>query len=352
LSLRHFRRSLDGVIVASGLLVKEWEALRMKRLTLAIALVALAVTSIPASAGTARAGSSVTVAHRRPYRSWHRPWYRGLGWGWGYWSSPYWYGPGYGPYSRGYYGYAPSGSWAAVDTDVSPESARVYLDGTYVGTADDFDGYPDYLYLRRGRYRLEFRLEGYQPRSIEVDARPGVKIDVGDRLAKIPGAAQYGSYDTPEPRGGVRRFWAKRRDVAVEVNDEAEIYGDGRRYRRAPRDSRDADRYAEDPDRDRDETQERELPEEPRPRYEWRDRSSAEERSDTRLQIEVEPSDAAIYLDDRFIGTASELDSQSGFAVAPGRHTVTVSRPGYRDRRVEVEVSRGETEKIEIKLER
>lgn len=326
----------------------------MKRLTLAIALVALAVTSIPASADPARAGSRVTVAHRRPYRSWYRPWYRG--WGWGYWSSPYWYspwyGPGYGPYSRGYYGYAPSGSWTAVDTDVSPESARVYLDGTYVGTADDFDGYPDYLYLKRGRYRLEFRLEGYQPRSIDMDARPGVKIDVGDRLAKIPGAAQYGSYDTPEPRGGVRRFWAKRRDVAVEINDEAEIYGDERRYRRAPRDSRDADRYAEDPDRDRDEIQERELPEEPRPRHEWRDRSGAEEQGDTRLRMEVEPSDAAIYLDDRFIGTASELDSQSGFAVAPGRHTITVSRPGYRDRRVEVEVSRGETERIEITLQR
>jgi hypothetical protein len=39
-------------------------------------------------------------------------------------------------------------------------------------------------------------------------------------------------------------------------------------------------------------------------------------------------------------------------AVAPGRHTLVVSRPGYRERRVEVDVSRGEIERVEVTLER
>ena len=109
----------------------------MKRLTLGIALAALLVPALPLEAGGSRSsGTAVRVAHRRPYVYWRRPWY----WGWGYgWYDPFWYGPyGYGPgygYGYGYGRYAPLRNWAVVDTDVSPESARVYLDGEFLGTA-------------------------------------------------------------------------------------------------------------------------------------------------------------------------------------------------------------------------
>lgn len=323
----------------------------MKRITLAIALAALAAAPVAPVAEAAPQSGVTRTAHRRPRIGYHR--YRsfwGWGWGWGY--SPYWYG--YGPYHPygGYYGYGRvvSRNWAAVDTDVSPESARVYLDGQYVGTADDFDGYPDYLYLRTGRYRLEFRLEGFETRTISVDARPGLKIDVGDRLAKVPGAPRYGSYDTPEPSGGVRRFWAKRRDVAEHVTDENEIFGEERRYRERPRDRDDSDRYAEEPDRDVEADRYRERADEPRRTEDWRGRAGAT-RGEARLVLDVAPTDAAVYVDDRFMGTAESLESE-GISVSAGRHTVVVSRPGYRDRRVEVDVSRGETERVEINLER
>lgn len=320
----------------------------MKRLTLILGFAALAALAAPLAAaphgGHHRGGRRVIVV--RP--SW------GFGFG-PYWYDPYWYGYGYGPYYRGYYGrygygYRPSGNWAVVDTDVSPESARVYLDGTYIGTADDFDGYPDYLYLRRGRYRLEFRLPGYEARTVEVDARPGVKIDVDNRLPKVSGAAQYGEYDTPEPRGGVRRFWGKRNNVSTEVTGEDDGYGDDRRYR--DRDRYDDDDYAEERYRDRDEDR-REIDVERREsREEWRGDDRPADRGDTRIIFEIRPDDASIYLDDRFIGTAAELDSDSGIAVAPGRHTLVVSRRGYRERRVEVDLSRGETENVEITLDR
>jgi hypothetical protein len=342
----------------------------MKRLTLVLAFAVLAAAvAAPLTAAPRGGHRGSGGGHRGSGRRVIvvRPSYWGFGFGYGpYWSDPYWYGYGYGPYHRGGYygrygyGYRTS-TWAVVDTDVSPESARVYLDGQYIGTADDFDGFPDYLYLRRGRYRLEFRLEGFQPRTIDIDARPGVKVDVDEKLPRISGAPRYGSYDTPEPRGGVRRFWGKRSNVSVEVTDEDEIYGSGPpRYRERPRDVEDSDEYGEDRDRDVGDDAEIEREREPadeRPavRDEWRSRGDPADRgreSDTWLRLTVEPPDAAIYLDDRFIGTASELDTEIGIALAPGRHALVVSRPGYRDRRIQVDVSRGETEKVEIKLER
>ena len=354
----------------------------MKRLTLfAIGLVALTLSAAPALAQSRDGSRNRGGSHFRGGGSHHRggSHWRGrsrirVGVGFGYWYDPFWYDSWYRPYGRygypyrygygygygygpGYgsgYGYAPSRDWAVVDTDVSPESARVYVDGQVVGTADDFDGHPDYLYLRRGQYRIEFRLPGYQTRAIDVDARPGTKIDVGDKLPKIPGAAQYGSYDDPIPSGGVRRFWGKRGNETGSITDESEIYGSGpRRYRMPPRD-RDDDRYYEDRDDgrdyDADEDSDRAAPRDDG----WRDRSDNRSPSsdDTWIRLNVEPRDAAIYMDDRFIGTASELDAENGIAVPPGNHTLVVSRPGYRDKRIPVNVSRGETETVDVRLER
>ena len=101
---------------------------------------------------------------------------------------------------RGYVNALP-GDWAVVKTDVSPEEARVFLDGSYIGTADDFDGCPDNLYLKRGHYRLEFRLEGFETKTVDIDARPGTMLKIDDKLKKITGAKQYGSYDTPGAGG-------------------------------------------------------------------------------------------------------------------------------------------------------
>ena len=136
----------------------------MKKLFLLALGLALLLTPVPLQAaaplvlgwhrGSWHGGSYVRVA-------WRSGWgWRG-GWGWGWWGWPY-YGPYYGPVYRHYGPYdSRPPVWAAIDADVSPEEARVYLDGKYIGIADDFDGYPDYLYLRRGHYRLEFKLDGY-----------------------------------------------------------------------------------------------------------------------------------------------------------------------------------------------
>jgi hypothetical protein len=270
-------------------------------------------------------------------------WDWGWGWGWGW--SPYYYGAFY--YGRGYgagygagYGGGP-GDWAVVDADVSPEEARVYLDGRYIGIVDDFDGYPDFLYLRPGQYKLEFRLEGYESQTVNVDARPGVKVNFNNKLKKIPGARQRGSYETPEPQGGVQRYWGKRRGVDVPYDGEGPPPRGGR-----DRNDLDVRPDGDDPpppppaERPRDESWRQGSPETARPKQ-------------ARLLLSVQPGDAAVYLDDRFLGIAQEIGSvERGIPLAPGKHTVMVSRPGFKDRSVEIEVAAGESREIEISLDK
>lgn len=265
----------------------------------------------------------------------------GGGWGWG-WGWPGWYGPGYAGYYGHYNVYGPSSQWGVIDTDLSPEEARVYLDGRYIGTADDFDGYPDYLYLRPGHYRIEFRLEGYETLVRDVNARPGMFVDYKDKLHKIAGAPRYGSYDTPKQEGEVRRHFAKRRN-SVEPIDPSP----------APPEASVSEGGDEDlPPAEGDRPPAVRRPRRDQFREDWRGGGQTSQRDvKTRLRLTIEPSDAAVYVDNRFVGTAEEVNSlERGIAVSPGKHTVTVSRPGFKDRSVDVNVQSGETEKVEVSL--
>ena len=68
-----------------------------------------------------------------------------------------------------------------------------------------------------------------------------------------------------------------------------------------------------------------------------------------RLQLDVRPADATIYVDGQFRGTAT---SDSVLDLAPGRHTVEVVRPGYQTERRVVDVRIGEARSLSIELRR
>ena len=293
-----------------------------------------------------------------PYWGW------GYGWGWGFGPDGFfgYYGP-YGYSSGSRYGYGNNADWTVVDTDVSPEEARVFLDGRYVGTADDFDGHPDYLYLRPGAYSLEFRLEGYESATVSVNAKPGVKVNLNNKLKKMPGAKQYGSYDTPQPEGGLQRYFGKKPDGTVEALDHARHDGDGFHRDgdrwdngRGGRDGRDGRDGHDDPN-DVEATPD-EVRRAPAPARggsdlredEWRQSRS---RHGARLLLVVHPADAAVYLDDRFIGTADEVGGEDqAVPLSTGKHSVTVSRPGYKDKTVQVEVLAGEVKRVDVTLQK
>jgi hypothetical protein len=242
--------------------------------------------------------------------------------------------------------------YARVDTDVSPEGAEVYLDGTLIGQADDFDGFPDYLYLETGKYRLEFRHPSYETVVKEIDVRAGQAIAVNDEMKLLPGKKKLEVVDPedhgtplgrvfgkPETQGGQTEGGRTGR-FDVQGGPDTGIDGE-------PIDLDDLDEGVP-------------LPASSAPRADAEAWRAAEPKNGDlapaaqgRLRFEIEPDDAAVYVDDRYVGTAEELAGLSrGLRVQPGRHTVTVVRPGYETKTVDVESKPGAAIDVVIELER
>jgi hypothetical protein len=95
---------------------------------------------------------------------------------------------------------------------------------------------------------------------------------------------------------------------------------------------------------------------EERDRYEGDDRRDrAEEGSSDgsgRLRLEIEPSDASVYLDGRFVGTAVDLQrARNGLRLEPGEHRIAVVRPGHQAEEQEFTVAAGEEVELEFELD-
>jgi TonB family protein len=69
----------------------------------------------------------------------------------------------------------------AIRLAVTPEQARVYVNGAYVGIADDWDGRGgglDYQFSNRGGNFVRLELPGYRGRELEVVVTSGADEDV------------------------------------------------------------------------------------------------------------------------------------------------------------------------------
>ena len=72
--------------------------------------------------------------------------------------------------------------WGALELNVKPNRADVWVDGKYVGEARDLDGYPSYLWLEKGPHRLAIYKGGYRTFEEDVDVERGVLKDLKVRL--------------------------------------------------------------------------------------------------------------------------------------------------------------------------
>lgn len=198
----------------------------------------------------------------------------------GLYPGPYWWGGYYrvpATYGGGAYSqpYAPLG---ALDLNVKPKHAEVYVNGQSIGRVGRFDGFPEYLWLEPGSYELIFYLDGYRTERRVFTVRSGLVQDVRFSLEK--GTAQPVAELSRPPRQAPER-------------------------RRTPAPER------------------------------WRERSQDESplwHSPARsglLKLEIEPDEATVYLDGRPLGTAQELERRgSGIPVSPGDHLLEVVYPG------------------------
>jgi len=248
----------------------------------------------------------IGVGYGSPY--W-RGWYGAYG-PWGpsayWWDSTYYYGAWDGPrvYPRA------GERYGALDLDVSPERAEVWVDGQRIGVADEFDGFPSYLWLESGTYDVAFYLPGHKTLARQYTIYGGLVIDVEDRLEK--GEAVHPT----------------ELAATTHVNRDERLRRDRERRERA------------DVDRQRAPSA---LPASP---------AALDARGEPgTLSLRVEPADASVYLDGRLLGAAGDLARlRAGLIVDPGPHTLEVVRPGYESARQEFEVDAGEELQLEVDL--
>ena len=250
----------------------------------------------------------------------------GLGWPWG-WG---WGGGGVYVINEG----APvANQYARIDTDVSPEAAEVYLDGTLIGQADDFDGFPDYLYLEAGKYRLEFRHPSYEPIVKEIEVRAGQAVALNDEMKLLPGIKKLQVVD-PEDKGTpLGRVFGKPGTKANEAEGDKTGRYDVQGGPGSGIDGEPIEVDFDGPDEDVRPPCRRRRPRTPR-RGALRNRpgETSLRSAQGRLRFEVEPDDAAVYVDDRYVGTAEELgDLSRGLRLKPGKTRRDGGPPGVRN---------------------
>ncbi len=277
-----------------------------------------------------------TPAHARGWHRAHVGWHVGIGWSpWWWYGSWYWPGYPWWAYGPGWaypHGYVPArglqgevSNLTVVKTDVEPEHARVLLNGQLIGVADDFDGYPDFLYLEPGKYTLEFRLQGYKSDTIDVDAHSGLYLPVEMKLERIPGEKAAPWWDRPKglpvarvfgPAGGGEKVAPKPypdlslRPELRSGSGRTAAGGQGEQAMPAPA------------------------------------------ASGAALDLRVTPPNASVYLDGAFLGTGEELGRlERGVAVKKGHHRLEVMAPGRSPKTIEIDVKSNERQQIVVELE-
>lgn len=237
------------------------------------------------------------------YGGYYYPYYRG-----------YYYHPYYHAYPV-YYSHHPRryGDFGGLDLNIHPKKTEVWVDGQYLGTAGRFDGFPGHLWLTSGQHELIFVKEGYESVVREVKTLAGVLVDLHIDM-------EEGDSTPAEALTAFSQEELRRRREAMAADEQASSYS-------------------------ADET--RDAGEDTRPDF----RTSDVREEPGLLTVKVDPVDASIYLDGRFLGTGGELAKlHSGLMVAPGEHTLEVVRPGFGSEEVNFSIDSGEEASLEVTL--
>jgi hypothetical protein len=278
------------------------------------------------------------------YGGYYSPYY--YPYGYGFWPGLFWWwwGDGYDyypyPYYRGDSRYYGRGDVGALDLDVYPGRTEVYVDGQPLGKVDAFDGWPRYLWLPKGTYDVVFYLDGYKTIARQITIYPGSVIDIDDRMepgeSVRPENLASKSHDRRDER---LRYERERRDRI----DRGERGDDDEDWRDRVRRERGAVR-----DRDRDDDDDADVED-----IDVQEQTRGRENSGKgRLRLDVEPEDASVYLDGRFVGTGADLSQmRNGLPVTPGDHRLAIVRPGRKAEERQFQVKPGEEVELDVELE-
>jgi hypothetical protein len=300
---------------------------------LSVVAVAAASIAIPRDAFAQRrvvrrpAPRSVVVVSARPYYrpSYYRPYYYSPSFAFGGYAGWYsgWYGYPFGyPYAYAQFPY-PYGRYtrdysSSARLQVEPRHAEVFIDGYFVGTVDDFDGWLQRLHLEPGEHELQIFLRGHRTFRQNLLFRPGATLKIEHVMQPL--AAGEAEEARPAPSGN-RRVPARR--GPQDDPQDYPLQDDPRRPGApvpAPR---------------------RDAPEPAR---------GGESQQYGSLAIRVQPLDAEVIVDGE-----SWQSPQAGsitLQLSDGPHRVEVRKPGYRTYITEVRVRRGESTSVNVSLSR
>lgn len=72
--------------------------------------------------------------------------------------------------------------YAAIDVNIQPSRAEISLNGVVMGSADDFDGFPEFLVVEPGTHTVKARCAGYQTYEVTVNLAPGQQVNLNKRM--------------------------------------------------------------------------------------------------------------------------------------------------------------------------
>lgn len=278
------------------------------------------------------------VGKRRHHRAHRFPrWYGSHGhwsWWWGGW------GWSFNPGVVVIHDRSRGRGYGALDLDVRPEEAEVWVDGRRVGIADNYDGFPTYLWLPAGDYEVVYYHPGYRTIHREYAIYDGMVIDVDDAMDRGEAIPPEELFDRPTPR----------RDARIQRDRERRLEAERDRRERSWRERR----LEESRDRDPKPYSERNRrTRDPGDEEPWRERRGADlveegPTPETAVRLRIVPGDASIYLDGSFLGLAEDVQE---VPVSPGSHRIEVVRPGYEGVSETLDSEPGEVIELVIELE-
>ncbi len=279
---------------------------------IAALLLALALPAIAQAQGRYHRGGRTRVfigGFYDPFWAYPFGWGWGPYWGWGPWGWSPWYG-----YPVGY-GYGYQDDSAKVKLQVKPKDAQVYVDGSYRGMVDDFDGVFSRLHLAPGEHELVIYKPGFRTikQTIRVRRRQDSKVQYV--MQQLP--AGETAEAPPQPPPQEQQQPERQRPPA-------------RRYGRTPPPAR------------------MPPPEGPPPES-ARPPAGSEASAFGTVVFRVQPAGAQILIDgERWQGPEGE--TRLMVQVGEGPHRIEIRKDGFTTYTTEVNVRAGETVPLNVSL--
>jgi hypothetical protein len=243
---------------------------------------------------------------------------------WFYWGpySPYWYPWGYPGYPWYGYGY-PYYPQSSVRIEVTPREAKVFVDGYFAGTVDDYDGTFQRLHVTPGKHDILIYLEGYHSLKQSFYLSPDSTYKIKGEMAKLaPG-------DPPEPLPPAPPPPQQRQDQGGPPPDQNEVPPLG--VGAPPPTGIQAQPGGYPP-----ESSNAPPPAPPNTRF-------------GRVLVRAQPVDAEIYIDGERWLTPDSAD-RLVVNLAAGRHHIEIHKMGFDSFSTEIDVRPGESTPINVSL--